>query len=85
MPLQLNDEEMSVLMSLAGPIDQQRRPQFLQEVAQELEVKRQAGEIAGLRLPSVTNLALFRHSVRRFGAKNLSGEARGRAPAKRRA
>ena len=40
-PLQLNDDEMSVLMSLAGPIDQQRRPQFLQEVAQELEVKRQ--------------------------------------------
>ena len=44
-PLQLNDEEMSVLMSLAGPIDQQRRAQFLQEVAQELEAKRQAGEI----------------------------------------
>jgi hypothetical protein len=45
MPLQLNDEEMSVLMSLAGPIEQQRRPQFLQEVAAELEVKRQAGEV----------------------------------------
>ena len=39
-PLQLNDDEMSVLMSLAGPIEQQRRPQFLQEVAQELEAKR---------------------------------------------
>jgi hypothetical protein len=45
MPLQLNDDEMSVLMSLAGPIDQQRRPQFLQEVAQELEAKRQDGEV----------------------------------------
>ena len=45
MPLQLNDDEMNVLMSLAGPIDQQRRPQFLQEVAQELEAKRQAGEV----------------------------------------
>ena len=45
MPLQLNDDEMSVLMSLAGPIDQQRRPQFLQEVAAELEAKRQAGEV----------------------------------------
>ena len=45
MPLQLSDEEMSVLMSLAGPIDQQSRPKFLQEVAQELEAKRQAGEI----------------------------------------
>jgi hypothetical protein len=43
--LQLNDDEMSVLLSLAGPIDQQRRPQFLQEVAQELEASRQAGEI----------------------------------------
>jgi hypothetical protein len=45
MPLQLNDDEMSVLMSLAGPIDQRLRPQFLQEVAAELEAKRQAGEI----------------------------------------
>ena len=44
-PLQLNDDEMSVLLSLAGPIDQQRRPQFLQEVAAELEAKRQAGEL----------------------------------------
>ena len=43
MPLQLNDEEMSVLMSLAGPIDQQSRPKFLQEVAQELEASGQAG------------------------------------------
>jgi hypothetical protein len=45
MPLQLNDEEMSVLMSLAGPIEQQRRPQFLQEVAEELQAKGQAGEV----------------------------------------
>jgi hypothetical protein len=43
MPLQLSDEEMSVLMSLAGPIDQQSRPKFLQEVAQELEASGQAG------------------------------------------
>jgi hypothetical protein len=33
-PLQLNDEEMNVLLTLAGPIDHQLRPQFLQEVAQ---------------------------------------------------
>ena len=44
-PLQLSDDEMSVLMSLAGPIDQRLRAQFLQEVAQELEAKRQAGEV----------------------------------------
>jgi hypothetical protein len=44
-PLQLNDDEMSVLLSLAGPIDHQRRPQFLEEIAQAIEAKRQAGEI----------------------------------------
>ena len=33
------------LMDLAGPIDQRLRPQFLQEVAQEIEAKRQAGEV----------------------------------------
>ena len=45
MPLQLSDDEMSVLMDLAGPIDQHLRPQFLQEVAQEIEAKRQADEV----------------------------------------
>jgi hypothetical protein len=44
-PLHLSDTEMTLLMSLAQPIEQHRRPQFLQEVAAELEVKRQAGEI----------------------------------------
>jgi hypothetical protein len=44
-PLQLNDSEMSLLLSLSAPLDQQRRPQFLEEVAQQLEAKRQAGEI----------------------------------------
>jgi hypothetical protein len=44
-PLQLNDEEMTVLLTLARPIDHQLRPQFLQEVATELEAERQAGEI----------------------------------------
>jgi hypothetical protein len=44
-PLKLNDSEMSMLLTLSAPIDQQRRPQFLQEIAQELEAKRQAGEI----------------------------------------
>ena len=44
-PLQLNDEEMTVLLTLAGPIDHQLRAQFLQEVAAELEASRQAGEI----------------------------------------
>ena len=37
MPLHLNDEEMSLLLSLAQPIDQRQRTQFLTEVATELE------------------------------------------------
>jgi hypothetical protein len=45
MPLQLSDEEMTVLLTLAGPIDQRSRPTFLQEVAQELEARRRDGEI----------------------------------------
>ncbi len=41
MPLHLNaTTEMNVLLSLAGPIDQRLRPQFLQEVAQELRGQR---------------------------------------------
>jgi hypothetical protein len=44
-PLQLNDEEMTVLLTLAGPIDQRLRADFLREVATELEASRQAGEI----------------------------------------
>jgi hypothetical protein len=45
MPLSLITEEMDLLLTLAGPIDHQLRPQFLQEVAVELEAKRQASEI----------------------------------------
>jgi hypothetical protein len=41
-PFQLNDHEMS----LAWPIDQQRRPQFLQEIALELEAKRRPAKSA---------------------------------------
>jgi hypothetical protein len=32
MPLELSDSEMSLLLSLSATIEQQRRPQFLQEV-----------------------------------------------------
>jgi hypothetical protein len=44
-PLRLSDEEKNLLLALAQPIDQQQRPQFLQEVAQELEAQRQAGAV----------------------------------------
>jgi hypothetical protein len=43
--MQLTDKEMAVVLTLAEPIDQRRRYEFLQEVAQELEAHRQAGEI----------------------------------------
>jgi hypothetical protein len=42
-PLHLSDEEMDLLLALAAPIDQQLRPQFLQEVAAELEASGQTG------------------------------------------
>ena len=44
-PLSLTTEEMDLLLSLAQSIDQRQRDQFLHEVAAELEVKRQVGEI----------------------------------------
>jgi hypothetical protein len=37
MPLHLSDEEMDLLLTLAVPIDQRQRHQFLHEVAAELE------------------------------------------------
>jgi hypothetical protein len=70
-PLQLNDDEMSVLLTLAEPIDQRLRPQFLQEVAQELEAKRQAGEIGE---GSVHRLA--RQIQRRFFDPPQLGESK---------
>ena len=45
MPLRLNDDEIAIVLALAGPIDQRRQAEFLQEVEAELEAKRQAGEI----------------------------------------
>lgn len=37
MPLHLSDEEMDLLLTLAAPIEQCQREQFLVEVAAELE------------------------------------------------
>ena len=44
-PLQLSDDEMSVLMRLAEPIDHRLRPEFLQAVAAELEAGGQPGAV----------------------------------------
>jgi hypothetical protein len=75
-PLQLTDDEMSVLRSLAEPIEQQRRPQFLQEVVAELEAKRQAGESAKARCIGWPgrcngNSLIRRNSPTRQGAHGL--------------
>jgi hypothetical protein len=59
--MQLTDKEMAVLLNLAGPIDQSRQSEFLQEVAAELEAHRQAGEIGE---GSVHRIG--RHVQRRF-------------------
>jgi hypothetical protein len=43
--MQLNHDEMAVLLNLAKPIEATRQAEFLNEVAAELEARRQAGEI----------------------------------------
>jgi hypothetical protein len=78
-PLQLNDDEMSVLMSLAQPIEQRRRAQFLQEVAAELEAKRQAGEVG----ERVGASAGARHSAEILGPA-ADAQRIARAPRQRR-
>jgi hypothetical protein len=48
-PLQLIDEELDVLRTLAEPIDHRRRPEFLREVAATLEQTRGRGASRGAR------------------------------------
>ena len=79
-PLRLNDEEMTVPLTLAGPIDQRLRPQFLQEVATELEARRQAGEIGEGRV-----LGVGRVVQRRYYAPPELGREQTRARIGRRA
>ena len=45
MPLHLNDEEKDLLLSLAQPIDQRQRTEFLCRRAAELEAGGQAGAV----------------------------------------
>jgi hypothetical protein len=45
MPLEHNDHEMTLLLTLSEPIDQSRRPDFLRAVAAELEAQRSSGAI----------------------------------------
>jgi hypothetical protein len=43
MPLPLGDAEKDLLLTLAAPIEQRRRGEFLQEVVQKLEASAQGG------------------------------------------
>ena len=45
MPLSLSTEEMDLLLSLAVPIEQRLRTEFLTAVAAELEANGQAGAV----------------------------------------
>jgi hypothetical protein len=45
MPLHLSDEEMDLLLSLAAPIEQHLRTEFLTAVAAELETSGQPGAV----------------------------------------
>jgi hypothetical protein len=45
MPLHFSDEELALLTSLAAPIDQHMRTEFLTAVAAELEANGQAGAV----------------------------------------
>jgi hypothetical protein len=44
-PLSLTTEQMDLLLTLAAPIDQRLRSEFLAAVAQELEADGQAGAV----------------------------------------
>jgi hypothetical protein len=47
-PINFTDDEMTVLIGLCGPITQQARSAFMQEVAAELEASGQAGGPGGV-------------------------------------
>jgi hypothetical protein len=44
-PLHFSDEEKDLLLTLAQPLDQRQRPEFLAAVAAELEANGQAGAV----------------------------------------
>jgi hypothetical protein len=60
MPLSLSTEEMDLLLSLAVPIEQRLRTEFLTAVAAELEANGQAGAV-GIGSVHRTARAVQRH------------------------
>ena len=73
--LELNDSEMSMLLTLSAPIDQRLRSQFLQEVAQEPEAKGHAGEIGEGSVHRVARTVQRRFSIRLSLAKQVSARS----------
>ena len=86
MPLSLSTEEMDLLLSLAVPIEQRLRTEFLTAVAAELEANGQAGAvgIGSVHRTARGSTALFRPAAdltQRDGAgalrpRRLTAEAR---------
>jgi hypothetical protein len=75
-PLQLNDEEMDLLLTLAAPIEQRQRDQFLVEVAAELEAASSQTVSGPALVCCIGSGASFRGniSIRRSSAKaNIGG------------
>jgi hypothetical protein len=74
-PLQFTDEEKDLLLVLAQPIDQPRRTEFLQAVAQELDASGQAGAVG---IGSVHRVAA--QVQRRFWEPPALGDSKYRRP-----
>jgi hypothetical protein len=74
-PLHFSDEEKDLLLTLAQPIDQRRRTEFLQAVAAELEASGQAGAIG---IGAVHRVAA--QVQRRFWEPPELGESKYRRP-----
>jgi hypothetical protein len=75
-PLALTDEEKDLLLSLAQPIDQRQRTEFLAAVAAELEAGRQADAVGigfGSSGGAHSSAALFRSAG---AAASLAGASR---------
>jgi hypothetical protein len=74
-PLHFSDEEKDLLLTLAQPIDQRRRTEFLQAVAQELDASGQAGAVG---IGSVHRVAA--QVQRRFWEPPALGDSKYRRP-----
>jgi hypothetical protein len=75
MPLALNDEEMTLLLSLSAPIDQRLRSEFLAAVAAELEANGPVGIGSVHRVARVVQRRFFDPPVVDHGPQRRSAGA----------